>query len=251
VNQGRKATGLYKLRWLSYITTGIILKKQTIGALALLISLSISAPTFAASTDFTDNDDYTTDAISGLDWLDLSLTRTVSYNDVTILLSDSSSDLFGWRRATATEFTSLHQNYTGNAGVASGPYVEQEDYSAGALVGLIAMLGDVEALTHAANDTTTNDYHDWTGSNMWSSGYLDTDPFANPITGNIENWDNTELYRSYIYTMNLDASRGYDSKGSFLVRNTGALIATPLPAALFMFAPALLGFIGLRRKLKA
>jgi len=37
--------------------------------------------------------------------------------------------------------------------------------------------------------------------------------------------------------------------GSFLVSDT--LIATPIPAALFMFAPALLGFFGFRRKMQA
>jgi len=38
---------------------------------------------------------------------------------------------------------------------------------------------------------------------------------------------------------------------SWLLVSDTKLIATPIPAALFMFAPALLGFFGFRRKMQA
>jgi hypothetical protein len=41
---------------------------------------------------------------------------------------------------------------------------------------------------------------------------------------------------------------GYDSIGSFTLTNVSEV---PVPAAAFLFGPALLGFLGLRRKAKA
>jgi len=231
------------------------LKKQTIGALALLISLSISAPTFAASTDFTHNGDgYTTDAISGLDWLDLSQTLGQSYNEVAIQLDDNTSDLYGWRYATGDEFTLLHKNYTGDTGVADvSTYTDKVDYDSGVLLGLIALLGDTAALWTAQNDTTINDLYSLDGVNSRTFGLLESSKYDRMAIANLWNWDDNLDYSAAIHDKyNSDLSR-LSSRGSFLVRqSSGApLIATPIPAALFMFAPALLGFIGLRRKLKA
>ena len=57
---------------------------KNIGAFVLIIlsqTLTISTAQ-AASTDFFDHGDYTTDSISGLDWQDVTASVNLSFNDV-------------------------------------------------------------------------------------------------------------------------------------------------------------------------
>mgnify|MGYP006080198621 CR=1 FL=1 len=44
--------------------------------------------------------------------------------------------------------------------------------------------------------------------------------------------------------------KGFDAQGNALVGDSKALATVPIPAAAFLFAPAFLGFLGLRRKAK-
>ncbi|MFT7235595.1 MAG: hypothetical protein ACI9QV_001177 [Methylophagaceae bacterium] len=53
-----------------------------ITASALSVTLAFNSAAFAASTSFIDNGSYTTDTISGLDWLDVTTSKDQSYNYV-------------------------------------------------------------------------------------------------------------------------------------------------------------------------
>jgi len=60
----------------------------------------------------------------------------------------------------------------------------------------------------------------------------------------IEGWSN-------VGSTDLFSAHGIHNDITWLLVSDSNLIATPVPAALFMFAPALLGFFGFRRKMQA
>jgi len=70
----------------------------------------LSAPSHA---DIIDHQSYTTDTQTGLDWLDVTETINMSYNDVEKLL-EPGKKLQGFRYATAEEFNAFVGNYTGS-----------------------------------------------------------------------------------------------------------------------------------------
>ena len=76
-------------------------------ALVGLLALSIYA-----NASIIDNGNYTTDTLSGLDWLDLTETTGRNYNEVYDDINNSGGD-FGageWRYASQSEFQSLLSN---------------------------------------------------------------------------------------------------------------------------------------------
>jgi hypothetical protein len=72
----------------------------------LAAGLSLSTASYSAAVNFIDNGNYTTDTISGLDWLDIHETTGRSYQYVTSRLSTGGA-YEGWRYATSTEFLAM------------------------------------------------------------------------------------------------------------------------------------------------
>jgi len=184
-----------------------------------------------------------------LDWLDLSETDGSSYQDVTVRIADSASAINGWRYATTGEFFDLLHNYTDGVGNDITP--SEVEYPRHMLRGLIGYLGDsAEAYSRAVFGKSTNDAYGWSGINEASVGML-AEGLGMVPTAQIANLEQLSLYTA---TTTFDrniyvADPGTTGISSYLVR--GSFIPTPLPAGIFLFAPALLGFFGLRRKLKA
>ena len=216
------------------------MKLRNIVAVALSVSILFTTPSHAASTDFIDNGSYTTDTISSLDWLDVTTSLNQSYSYINTQFG-LGGEYEGWSYATRTNFLDMVSNYTD---VSKSTHLEGfVDYSNQELNGLWEMLGattyeflpsihemiviegyvkdDSSDLTHLASMLIFNDLHEQSSS---QSSYV--------VNGD-GGWADFE----------------YPYFGSFLVRNT-TLIATPIPAAAFLFAPALLGFLGLRRRIK-
>jgi len=80
---------------------------------ALTIGLLVGSMVFASSVSaaFIDNDSYTTDTESSLDWLDVTQSLGMSFN--TVNSQFGTGDQFeGWRYATAADFTGLISHYT-------------------------------------------------------------------------------------------------------------------------------------------
>jgi hypothetical protein len=77
------------------------------------IGFILSVSTLANAT-LIDNGDYTTDTVSGLDWLDWTLTGNKTQAEAILMFSGA-----GWRIATAAEATGLIANQFGIPGVGS------------------------------------------------------------------------------------------------------------------------------------
>lgn len=206
-----------------------------------VLALAISGPTFAASTDFTDNGRHTTDNISKLDWLDVTESTNRSYNDVSAQLG-SGGDFDGWRYATKANLIELVKNYAGFP--LTRDTLEYDIHGYGDLYDrLLDMLG------------FTSSYLDAVTSNKHTVGMLPSETLENRVIYAHLNLSTYKASGFYTFKADLAVEPGdYNSTasyiGSWLIRDTSNTLATPLPAAAFMFAPALLGLLGFRRKLR-
>ncbi|MFW5448008.1 MAG: hypothetical protein ACKE8G_07720 [Methylophagaceae bacterium] len=220
---------------------------------AIGIALTFSSSTFAASTDFIDNTSYTSDALSGLDWLDLTTSVGQSYNYVSSQFGIGGA-YEGWRYATGVEFNEMVSDYT-------DMYVAPTNYSIvnqeiDLIDGLVLLLSStLDAYWLATFSQTWDSYKGYSeGDGLdYTNGIL-----ADSLTGHhfvASIFDNDGHDLSYLgndysrtHSGTLPNWTGRNVIGSYLVRDT--LVATPIPATAFLFTPALVGLLGLRRKLK-
>jgi len=80
--------------------------------IASILTVVFMQNSTASPTDFIDNDTYTTDKTTGLDWLDVTTSINQSYNYVSGQFG-SGGAYEGWRYATELDFHELAFNYTG------------------------------------------------------------------------------------------------------------------------------------------
>lgn len=211
-----------------------------------------------ATAAIVDHGNYLTDEVSGLDWLDVTASVNMSFNQVNAEFGGAG--LFsGWRYATASQFNALINHSTGVT-----PAVNLNDQTAipsSAASILIGQLG-------STLDTYYLHYHGMTyaaylasigTSNVveqYASGLLsDEVPGTNSsevysalvfryINGN--NGDMSILSSPHDTMKTLDA-HDFDV-GSYLVRETLPAGSIPEPSTLLLCSLALFG-IGLKRKL--
>ncbi|MFT7413416.1 MAG: hypothetical protein ACI9FO_000060 [Methylophagaceae bacterium] len=201
-----------------------------ITASAVSVTLAFSSAAFAASTDFIDKGHYTTDTISGLDWRDVTASLNRSYNDVSGQFGVG-GDFEGYRYATGIQFNQMINNFTDttNPDTVNGGVLHPDSL----LTGLMTLLGS--DASNSKLDTI--------------EGMIADAPFAGYLwTASLIHHTNTSQVQRTMNYMFSGLAAESPEISSFLVRDT--LIATPIPAAAFMFAPALLGFMGLRRRAK-
>jgi hypothetical protein len=220
----------------------------------LAAGLSLSTASYSAAVDFIDNVHYTTDTISGLDWLDVTQTVNMSWNDVNSQLNAGGA-LEGWNFATGTQFLTMINNFAGTS-FSTTPSSRYDYLVEGVADQLVRLLGNTLNSFHVhynnnssyALDNTVGHTLGWLAET--DGGYarramiFDNDEkFANRldyVNANIQY--NALTYKEYHI-------------GAYLVRATQYtapnLSAVPIPAAAFLFAPALLGFLGLRHKRRA
>jgi hypothetical protein len=203
-----------------------------ITASAVSVTLAFSSAAFAASTDFIDNGDFTTDTISGLDWLDVTTTQGRSYIDVSNKFG-TGEEFDGWRYATGIQFSGIVNNYIGSVNDVPPNVNQLTGYGYNPIQGLIISLG----FTDRNVDWGTYDVKGITALHTW-----DTNKMARIYEYSDNFWRYVPNFTTTSYRTQ------YPEAGSFLVRDT--LTTVPIPAAAFMFAPALLGFLGFRRRSK-
>jgi len=213
------------------------MKSKLLASAALSVLTLFAAPSQAAIVDALDHS-YLTDTNSQLDWLDVTTSKGQSYNYVSGQFG-AGEVYAGWRYATGREFNGLVSAWTGKS-ISPTNYgiVGQENHLYARIDGLIEMLSTASAPASR---------NDW----LYTLKGLIADT---PV---VSGWHLAAFMRDKDVGLDLTYAHSWaqldglssDHIGSFLVRDT--LIATPIPAAVFMFAPALLGFLGFRRRRRA
>ena len=192
---------------------------KTLKLISAITGLALSA---SANAALIDNGTFTTDDITGLDWLDLSITDSQAYNSAVSLNP-------GWRHASYTEVQTLFSSSF------DGAY----DTSNG---GGISTLGS--GYTDQAADMATF---------ISLFGETDTDMsigFVADLYGDLR-WTGVDAYNIHLpstfATYNDSADSGHSQAGIFMVRTS----VVPVPAAVWLFGSGLIGLVGFARRKKA
>jgi hypothetical protein len=167
-----------------------------------------------------DNGLYTTDTVSGLDWLDLSETAGNSYQ----YADDPNS---GWRHATNAEIESIFaQSFDG--------YFDTE-----------ALNTSISSYGYADQNADTAVFIDLFGLDEQRAigMYKDEDEIVR-FMGAQDNGNYTVVYGLEYSNVYSETSTTSSAIGTWLVRST----VVPIPAAVWLFGSALAGLGWLRRK---
>jgi len=206
--------------------------------LSLLILLS-SLFSAHANALLIDNDFFTTDTTSGLDWLDLNRTIGRSYSDVSG--SFINGEFAGWRYATANELNGLVSSAAG--------YSTSSDKFSNTYT-FFTEVNDVSA-ADLLNDLLGTTFETGTGLRRVSGTLGDVSSWpqgGRHITGVI--WDDDRSSNSEDWFRIHDAGtydgQTYDTFGSYLVRATQ--VPEPSGLALLIFGLSFFGFFRIKYK---
>jgi len=215
----------------------------------LLLALTLILSTTASAGLIIDNDSYTTDTNSGLDWLDLSFTTNQSYNDV---FSDINNDLGqfkvsdGWRFASGNELNIFLSNVTGVKITGTNRVI----HSSGAMNEVVRLLSPTSTQidTYYENHPELCDDAYCLNRFNIAKGILSDTYLDAHRTAEIFDWNAREDYKNDYSEITAGVIRieKFNSIGSFLVRTT----SVPEPSTLAIFSLALFGLIARKRTLK-
>lgn len=235
--------------------------KQTLALVGLTLSMSANAAIQSIDSSF-GTDTITRDTATGLDWLDVTVTRGLSYNQVTAQMG-SEGAYEGWRYATAAEFDQLITGFgyiAVNQNCASGVVHCDTNISGDSLIieDMINTLGDTDK---AYLDTISPSYYpapdgagytygilgsqQSTGGRMDVAMIYDSESVVVSTGEDHNDWDDqvVTLYSEW------KTSKSSLTVGSFLVnQSTAPTPAVPIPAAAWLFGSALVGLVGFKRK---
>jgi len=216
------------------------MKFWNLASTVVVLTLSGSVNAAIISTDWqtADDDLITQDTASGLEWLDLTVTAGMSFNDVSAQFG-SGGNYDGWRYATRAEVAGLWDSFGGD-----GVYTGWSSGNNGLFDVVSSYVGDLYC--ESAGCTTGSGVSSWlTGdTNPQYSGLVyraqSGDFLSNPLNSTQDNFDiESGLYRMDIGTV---------SVGSALVREVSPV---PVPAAVWLFGSGLISLVGFARHKKA
>ena len=204
--------------------------RRNVGLAAMLLVFSMSsANAQLISVDWQTAGDnlITRDTVSGLEWLDLTVTASRSY-DVIASMMDSGGTYEGWRYATPGEVVIL-LDHSGGIGTYVGTSV---DHGAMFDLGLVSQWG--YTVTEASSEEAYFITDDVTGTNRHGYGAL-----VNHYASGLADVANVDFGSK-------DNINGSSAIGSALVRSS----VVPVPGALWLLASGMLG-LGVMTKRKA
>lgn len=190
---------------------------------------------FNANAAIVDNGTYTTDTATGLDWLDLTATAGMSYNQVTAELG--AGGLFeGWTYATRAQVSGFWDAFGGDSNYYNGWSTQNN----GLFDVMAPLVGDLYCTASAC--TPGDGLSKWITGGLSAKGYKEIALSADLAT---VSQAATEDY----FTPGWNSIRTTDvapDTGSALIR----VSAIPVPAAVWLFGSGLLGLIGVARRNK-
>ena len=200
------------------------IKSISLASTALVLSTNVSAALI-------DNGMITSDDSTGLEWLDLTETVGMSYDQVTAQMATGGS-LAGWSYATSSQIASLFDSAGG-----SGDYTGWSEANNGVVESVSAFWGYSRALTKF--------------SKFLFAEVDTTRPDANHRYGQISDGLNSTNWETGDYMVIMRASwpdaYGESYTSSALVRAS----VVPVPAAVWLFGSGLIGLISVARRNKA
>lgn len=180
----------------------LLRKKLRLLLLAIAVPLCLSSN---AGGKILDRGDYLTDTQSNLDWLDVTASANMSYNDIAKQLGKG-GQFEGWRFATVGEFNTLINNATGTNRTSFEVYHHNEEGEAAitAIKSLIQMLGStLDSMYLASHGQTYNTHRNLPKEkgSAYTLGYLfDKDTNNRRYVGEISaHSEYTDLAQSQVF----------------------------------------------------
>lgn len=198
--------------------------------LSMVITTNANANLISVDLSKTGDSLLTYDTSTGLEWLDLTLTKGVSYNEV-LSGFDGFTTSQGFRYATVNEVSGLFSN----AGVAQTSWVwgywnfNNPGYLANS--SLVSLLG----LTYPFDGLSTYSFGLNESNTLGGQGSHD---YA------MVGYNNHADYVASLAIGTLNDSTNSPNVGSFLVRDVSTV---PVPSAIWMFLTGFVGLLGLIR----
>ena len=200
------------------------------------LSFNVSAALISADYNFSGDNYITRDTETGLDWLDLTWTRNRTFTHVTSQLGEGGI-YAGWRVANSTETDTLFTNLGMPLGSSNVSGYTPE------LLTYISLFGNLNPSSY---------------SPYYSYGYIDQTFASTSISGaptqvqmyvGVRGFSNPEKTSYFTHNPgNSGATQPYASAwlGTFLVRDTPAVV--PVPIAAWLFGSGLITLIGFARR---
>jgi len=210
-----------------------ILKLATV-TIALVLSTSVNAATISTDWQSTGDNLITVDTVSGLEWLDVTETFAMTYNEVTAQLG-ANGTYDGFRYATTDEVIALWENF--NIDMSPGGTRNEVPGIDPNVATIASFLGDTFLLQYPSGFATG--VFGLTGTN---APYPDMKNMLG-VMAVIPN-DYTTYYPAGSANQNID--RTSFGQGSYLVKAS----VVPVPAAVWLFGSGLVGLIGVARRKK-
>ena len=209
----------------------------------LLLSFVTSANAVFTSEDYLNAGDglITRDSDSGLEWLDLTETTGMSYNQVIAELGAGGS-LYGWEYATGTQFETMLANYTGYTNTSSGLSIFPNETNS------------IDDLIQLLSNTNSGNTDNSPSKLNYSEGLIaDTYALANNEIAQrralLYDYDESSLSDDFArtYAGILAADLASTNIGSFLVRST-TTVGVSEASSLWLLAMGMLGLFGAARR---
>lgn len=208
---------------------------------AMAFGNTVSAATIS-DANFIDNGTYTSDKVSGLDWLDLSATLGRSFDDVSANMGAGQA-FAGWTIASSNQFSQLLDNFGGNSN-----YYGDWSYANNGLFDVFAaLLGDI-------GNILSPTFYKQAGDG-YAQVVLDDGADASPYTSHARMYD-TFYDTTSLLQDNVQIQRGANHTKSFadrywsvgLVRATGSApivqaSAVPEPSTVLLLPLGLIALI--------
>lgn len=223
--------------------------QSLLAAAALAASINVNAA-------IVDHGAYLSDTSTGLDWLDVTTSVGISYNDVKAQFGVG-GQFEGWRYATGVELNGLIGSYTGTTPVTMGEVSQEVDK----IDGLVVMLGST--LDSPYLDVYGETYTEHFGLSelthfRYTEGYISDLKDADSVYISIL-FDNDSIQQnvgdfSEIYYSALGTNASTTSLtqiGSFLVRASAVeppVATVPEPSTFALLGLGLLGALRVRRR---
>ncbi len=228
--------------------------KKTLALVGLLLSLSANAGIVSLGSSF-GADTVTRDTDTGLDWLDVTVTRGLSYDEVTAQLGQGGA-YEGFRYATTIELDALIANFGYTPLNSTCRYgLLYCDHGFGGdneiVETMILTLGDTKdaylveqgSLYRASPSGAGYTYGLIDDMGVFDGTTRVASIFDNELYWNGQpQFDNADTVQSLAWAYNGLEAAG--AAGSFLVQAS----LVPVPATVWLFGSALIGLVGIKRK---
>lgn len=195
----------------------------------------VSFNTYALPSNIFDNDTYTTDVVTGLDWLDLSETNDMSYNYVSGQLGAGGA-FEGWRYATSEQVVSFWGNFSVDLSALAVTWIPDtiDNGSRQASLLLGNLFNEYNPTEYSFGTLGITSHSPSKGKRDWLGAY-------HHVLGG----DHTDIY----YTLSshlIDDNSSFIYTGSYLVRD--ATQSVPEPSIAILIVSGLMVFGVVRKK---